>query len=280
MRYSRYITLLLLSLFLLTGCHTTSELERMQRGKEKIERRQRKWAEKRARKEQKEREKSERKAARKRKKRQEPKEEKKDFEERHTAEFFDMEGTTFMDRNVTVRSTYFFKDHNITTVEMARKMGIEPCDTREEAARKVGKLNYIASTRYYKVDNLTHSIPYLGDGAKELLDDIGRKFHKKLKKKGYREHRIIVTSILRTREDIARLQKVNGNAVKNSAHMYGTTFDLSYSRFNRIDTEGLMVDNTTMANILGEVLQELRAEGRCRVIFERNQHCFHVMSTR
>jgi len=33
-----------------------------------------------------------------------------------------------------------------------------------------------------------------------------------------------------------------------------------------------------MANFLGEVLLGLRKDGRCGVIFERNQHCFHIMS--
>lgn len=279
MRFTKYTIILFLSIFLLAGCHTSSNFEKQQREKEKIERRMRKIAEKRARKEAKKREKEERKAAKKRKKK--GKETETEYrEETRIIERYEMEGTTFMDRKAAVRSQFHFKDHNTTSVEMAKKIGIEPCDTREEAERKVKKLNYIESNRYYLVDNLTHSIPYLGDGASDLLYDIGKRFQKKLKKLGYREHRIIVTSILRTREDIARLQKVNGNSVKNSAHLYGTTFDLSYSRFNRIDMEGNMVDNTTMANILGEVLSELRDEGRCRVIFERNQHCFHIMSTR
>lgn len=277
MRFSKYTILLLLSFFLLAGCHTSSNFERQQREKEKIERRMRKRAEKRARKEAKKREKEARKAAKKKKKGKGI--EKEYREETRVIERFDMEGRTFTDNKAAVRSRFHFKDHNTTSVEMAKKIGIEPCETREEAEWKVKKLNYIESNRYYLVDNLTHSVPYLGDGARDLLYDIGKRFQKRLKKLGYREHRIIVTSILRTREDIARLRKVNGNAVRNSAHLYGTTFDLSYSRFNRIDMEGNMVDNTTMANILGEVLSELRDEGRCRIIFERNQHCFHVMST-
>ena len=277
MRYSKYIVTFILSVFLMASCHTSSNFEKQLREKEKIERRMRERAEKRARKEAKKREKEERKAAKKKKGKNKDKD---DWEEIRTTERFDIEGRTFMDNNAAVRSQFHFKDHNTTSVEMAKQIGIEPCDNREEAEKKVKKLNYIESNRYYLVDNLKHSIPYLGDGAKDLLYDIGRMFQKRLRKQGYREHRIIVTSILRTREDIARLQKVNGNAVRNSAHMYGTTFDLSYSRFNRIDMEGNIVDNTTMANILGEVLSELRDEGRCRVIYERNQHCFHVMSTR
>ena len=84
--------------------------------------------------------------------------------------------------------------------------------------------------------------------------------------------------MLRTRADVNSLRKVNGNASKNSAHMYATTFDLSYTRFNRISTDGDPVNNDQMANYLGEVLLKLREDGKCRVIFERNQHCFHIMS--
>jgi hypothetical protein len=121
-------------------------------------------------------------------------------------------------------------------------------------------------------------MPYLADGATKLLKTIGKKFQKKLKKNGYRAHRVIATSMLRTRADVASLRKVNGNAAKNSAHMYATTFDLSYTRFNRISTNGNPVNNDQMANFLGEVLLGLRKDGRCGVIFERNQHCFHIMS--
>ena len=243
-RLLRYIPLLLFAVVMMTGCHSSSKVTKDKKKKkeqEKIERRE---------------------------------------EEAHRDSKWDREGKTFWDNNAVVQARYFFKDTNITTNEMAKKMGTEPLENREEAAKKVGKLNCIESTRHYKVDPLTHSIPYLGDGAKDLLDDIGKNFQKALRKRGFREHRIIVTSILRTREDIAYLQKVNANAVKNSAHMYGTTFDLTYARFNRINMEGNPVDNTTMANILGEVLYQLRNEVRCRVIFERRQRCFHVMSTK
>ena len=188
------------------------------------------------------------------------------------------EGDTFRQDNVNVRSDFFFKDHNTMTLEKAEKIGILPIENRDEAEHKLRHLNHIEDTRYYKLDPMTHSMPYLADGAKKLLTTIGKNFQKILKKRGYRCHRIIATSMLRTRADVGRLMKVNGNAAKNSAHLYGTTFDLSYTRFNRIDMDGKSVNNTEMANILGEVLYDLRDDGKCRVIFERNQHCFHIMS--
>ena len=190
------------------------------------------------------------------------------------------EGQTFGGESVTVKSQYRFKDYNTMTLDDAKRIGILPIENRDEARRKVRRLNHITNTRYCKLDPMTHSMPYLADGATKLLKTIGKRFQKKLRKRGYRTHRIIATSMLRTRDDVNRLRKVNGNASKNSAHMYATTFDLSYTRFNRIDTEGKAVNNETMANILGEVLDDLRRDDRCRVIFEQNQHCFHIMSNR
>lgn len=190
------------------------------------------------------------------------------------------EGQTFRADNVSVSSSYAFKDINTMTLKDAERIGILPIEDREEARKKVRRLNHITDTKYYKLDPMTHSIPYLADGATKLLKTIGKKFQKKLKKDGYRCHRVIATSMLRTRADVTSLRKVNGNASKNSAHMYATTFDLSYTRFNRISMDGNPVNNDQMANYLGAVLQDLREDGRCRVIFERNQHCFHIMSTK
>lgn len=194
--------------------------------------------------------------------------------------YVNREGQTFGVSQVNVQRDFWFKDYNTMTLKKARAIGIEPLENRDEARHKMRRLKRIEDSPYYKLDPMPHSMPYLAKGATKLLTTIGKRFQKELKKEGYRKHRIIVTSMLRTREDVARLQRVNGNAVKNSAHMYATTFDITYTRFNRIDTDGRPVSNELMANILGYVLGELRDEGKCRVIFERNQHCFHIMSNK
>ncbi len=190
------------------------------------------------------------------------------------------EGQTFGANQVKIDSRYYFRDLGDKQISAAKANGIDPIDNRDEAKRKVRQLRHVEETEYYKLDPMPHSIPYLTKEAHKLLKTIGKRFQKQLKRQGCRQHRIIATSMLRTRDDVTRLRKVNGNAAKNSAHMYGTTFDLSYTRFNRIDTEGEPVGNTVMANLLGEVIYQLRDEGRCWVIFERNQHCFHITSRR
>lgn len=183
---------------------------------------------------------------------------------------------TFMDNNTFVKSRYHFKDLNGEQLAAAQKSGVEPVQNRRQAERLKRKLNLIESNEYYMVDELTHSIPYLTDGAKRLLDDMGKMFQQSLIRAGYRPHRFIVTSLLRTRDDVESLRKVNANASRNSSHMYGTTFDLSWSRFNRVSTDGNPASNDTLASYLGEVIYYLRQQGRCVVIYERNQHCFHI----
>ena len=116
------------------------------------------------------------------------------------------------------------------------------------------------SCQLYLVDPLTHSVPYLTKGARSLLEDLGEGFQYILRREGYRPHRIIVTSLLRTEADVTSLRRVNGNAARNSSHLYATTFDLSYTRFNRLSTEGKPVSNAEMARILAILIDESSAE--------------------
>ena len=68
-----------------------------------------------------------------------------------------------------------------------------------------------------------------------LLEDIGRAFYDSLSVKGVPLHKIIVTSVLRTQEDVMRLRRFNGNATENSCHLYGTTLDICYNRYKTVE---------------------------------------------
>ena len=75
----------------------------------------------------------------------------------------------------------------------------------------------------------------------KIFKEIGKRFQEELDKEGYREHRIIVTAMFRTRRDIAIAQQTNSSTNDNSAHLYGTTFDISFSRFNlQVQVERLL----------------------------------------
>ena len=131
-----------------------------------------------------------------------------------------------------------FNDLNDVQLAVAKKIGIRPVETREEAEREKGRLLEIAACERYGLDSLTHSIPFLVPKAVALLDTIGSNFLDSLENKGLNPNKVIVTSVLRTRQDVKRLRKKNNNASLNSCHFYGTTFDLSWKRFEKSNKIG------------------------------------------
>ncbi len=176
-----------------------------------------------------------------------------------------------------------FPDLNDTHLEAARKIGVDPVSSREEAEKHSRKLEEIASGEYYQVDKLTHSIPFLVPKAKDLLETIGENFKDSLENKNLSPYQVIVTSVLRTEDDIARLQKRNSNSSSNSAHLYGTTFDISYVRFHKVVKTGWFAgeepqdeDVSLLKSVLAQVLYDLRKEEKCYVRYEVRQGCFHI----
>ncbi|MBO7603112.1 MAG: hypothetical protein J6S97_01700 [Bacteroidales bacterium] len=174
-----------------------------------------------------------------------------------------------------------FNDKNDAQLEVAQAIGVPPVKNREEAERLKSKLVKLEATDTYVIDSLTHSIPYLIPSAKELLDDIGRIFQDSLSAKGLNPNKLIVTSVLRTEDDIAALRKRNVNASENSTHSYGTSFDLSYWRYVKIpEFRGRPYEDVPpeyLRATLSQVLKDIHDQGnRCFVKYEKQQNCFHI----
>lgn len=171
-----------------------------------------------------------------------------------------------------------FGDLNDVHLSSAKKNGIKPVSDREEAEKHIDDLLFIGENRYYSVDELTHSIPYLVPKASALLMAIGMNFQDSLKTKGLDEYKLIVTSVLRTKDDVKRLRKRNSNASMNSAHFYGTTFDISYNRFNKVLRADSLAEerDVKLKLVLSEVLRDLKQADLCYVKYELKQGCFHI----
>lgn len=171
-----------------------------------------------------------------------------------------------------------FNDLNETHLNVAKKIGVTPVASREEAEKIKGKLVEIESNETYQIDELTHSIPFLVPRADKLLSKIAENFLDSLENKGLNPYKIIVTSVLRTKDDVKRLKRSNGNASDNSAHLYGTTFDVAYTRFTQIVDDRPMqeVDSNTLKMVLSEVLRDLKKQEDCYVKYEKKQGCFHI----
>ena len=173
-----------------------------------------------------------------------------------------------------------FGDLNDTHMAAAKKIGIKPLKDREAAERLGGKVMEIKDGDFYQVDSLTHSIPFLVPRASALLDSIGANFLDSLANKGLNPNQVIVTSGLRTQDDVKKLRRVNGNASANSVHMFGTTFDISYKRFFKVeDPDGRPMQDVradTLKLVLSEVLRDLKKKDMCYIKYELKQGCFHI----
>ena len=194
--------------------------------------------------------------------------------------FFDMNGKEVKHRIFSV--PHFgntFPDQQDVQIVAASRYGVAPVQNREEAEHSKGKLVYVGSNPFFYVDKLNNSIPYLVPRASVLLQDIGRAYFDSLQIKGIPLHKIIVTSILRTKDDVSKLRTRNGNATENSCHLYGTTFDVCYNRYKQIQTEKQprrQVQNDTLKWVFSEVLRDFRNKNRCYIKYEVHQGCFHI----
>lgn len=168
-----------------------------------------------------------------------------------------------------------FNDSNFLQLESAKRLGIEPFDELSSFYFTKRPIVKISDTEYYKLDTLTHSIPYLVPEAADLLAEIGKNFIDSLEKRGGDSHIIKVTSLLRTPESVKKLRRRNINATDSSTHQYGTTFDISYTKFYCLDTLR-RINEGNLKNLLAEVLNDLRESGKCYVKYERKTGCFHV----
>ena len=179
--------------------------------------------------------------------------------------------------------TECFPDIQDVQIVAAQKYGITPVRNRMEAETlvKQHQLVNICHSPFYAIDHLTHSIPYLVPRAQHLLNTICLNFIDSCQVKGLPIHLPIVTSVLRTTDDVTNLQKGNKNATTNSCHCYGTTVDIAYNKFMPMNGKyesdmALLRWNEPMKRVLSEVLNDLRRQNLCYVKYERKQGCFHL----
>ena len=131
----------------------------------------------------------------------------------------------------------------------------------------------IKSNRFLKVGHLTHSLPYLTEESAYELNQIAKDFQAKVRQRHLPYCRILVTSLLRTTEDVKHLQEINKNATKDSPHMYGTTFDIAWAYYQ---CPKRSANGDEYFKILADVLKEHRDAQKIYVRYETRERCFHI----
>lgn len=189
-------------------------------------------------------------------------------------DFFNAEGT---EANHKLKGVWSYKDcapdSNASHLVAAKEFGVVPVQNIQDAENRKHELVYIGSNPYYKVRKLQASIPYLVPRAAALLQDISRNFLDSLAIKHIPLQKLVITSVLRSKDDVVKLGKHNKNVSPNSCHVYGTTFDISYTHFEPLEAR---VDDDRYKKTLSEVLRDLRDQGRCYVKYELHQACYHI----
>lgn len=194
---------------------------------------------------------------------------------------------------------------NAQQLARARVLGVgrELSADRLQALENEGRLIRLADTEHWVIRDLDYSQPLAVPGVRDLLTDIGERFHERLAALGAPPFRMEITSVLRTVSDQQALQRVNPNAARGeSTHEYGTTVDVLYSAFSapnesivEIVTSGpewaepflrryaeIAAERVAgrrameIKAILGEVLIEMQGEGRVMVTLERQQPVYHM----
>jgi hypothetical protein len=173
-------------------------------------------------------------------------------------------------------------DPNEVQLIHAEKNGLKkPFTTNEEFLLEIDSLKKnqtlveITENRFYQLKALTHSQPYLIPEAADMLNEIGYRFQKRCEEKKYHHYKFRITSMLRTEEAQTSLTHRNGNATGHSAHIYGTTLDISYKNFYNVDKDTI---ESKMEPIIAltKVLTDMRKECKLLVVRERHQSCFHI----
>jgi uncharacterized protein YcbK (DUF882 family) len=161
----------------------------------------------------------------------------------------------------------------------AKLKGINAIRDEKELRQRVseGRLVKVSSTNKYLIDRMTFSYPAITKESKMLLDEIGRRFRDKTAEKGLKEARFIVTSMTRKTESMTSLRRNNLNASENSPHLHGNAFDITYKRFIVRKWVLTNCDKKFLKDALGEVIWELREEGKCWATYEKGQSCYHVV---
>ena len=161
-----------------------------------------------------------------------------------------------------------FVDNVKKQEEAYKKEGIKPQKNIRGLKKllRSGKLKTVKTNEFYIINDLDHSSTYLMPKAVVFIRDLFKIYNNKCNKKTIPFVPFTISSITRTKTDVLKLMHVNKNAIPNSSHLKGKTFDVNYLAFKQ---------NKNQTKCFIAALSELRKKNRCFVKFERNG-CLHI----
>lgn len=117
-------------------------------------------------------------------------------------------------------------------VALGERLGVAPPETLGDAPDGLVPVDTLRSVAV--LDGF-YSDPLLTPDAAAALDSVAARFRAALSDAGAPPFRPVATSVLRSAASQSALRRVNANAAAGrSSHEFGTTFDLSYRRFEAV----------------------------------------------
>lgn len=148
-------------------------------------------------------------------------------------------------------------------------------DVRSEYRK--GNLVLIEPNERFNVDTMYYSYAFTTPKTRVFIDTLMERFQSKLVNTDLYGVKLTLTSLLRTHSSVERLRKRNRNAIKHTAHLHGTTFDISYATYD-FKRPVTPAEAQYLREVLAKTLLELRSEKKCWVTYEIYQTCFHVVT--
>lgn len=140
-----------------------------------------------------------------------------------------------------------------------------------------GKLVLVTTQTGFELDAFHYSYPVLTPYAKKILTEIGQAFHDSLQATPLADSRLLVTSMTRTHHSVSKLVRYNRTAVKNSPHLNGNTFDISFSRF--VSNHKLKeIELQFLQELSSSILLQFKKDFKLWATFERHEECLHVVT--
>ncbi len=159
-------------------------------------------------------------------------------------------------------------------LEAAASYGWSPIESTTQLQQLISERKLVEVTErkgFTLATNMSHSAYYLTDEANRFLQELGEVYalHAGI------GNTFTVTSLTRMVKRQKALMRTNVNAVSESSHSYGCSFDISYVRFN-----GQRGRNRKQEKILEDILLDYQTKNRILFIKEKNIPCFHVTVNR
>ena len=140
-------------------------------------------------------------------------------------------------------------------------------------------LKHISSGESFYIGSLAQSKPLLTKRGQIILNIVANDFQRRLDDKGYKKKKIVITSMTRSVNSLKQIQE-NTKEADITAHIYGSTFDISLQKFNPVErSPGEEPSQEILVQTLDETVVHLKRRGELVGMKNVEQNYYHITAS-